>query len=150
MPVMPACPTGVLDQMTVIPQFRPVPRTVGFFVYPGFQILDAAGPIAAFEVADTALSGSYRTMIVSLEGGPIRSSCGVTLETVAMRDAARFDTLIVVGGAGSLAATKNNAVIEHLRGLKGQVRRLCSVCSGAFLLASVGLLDGRRATTHWH
>ncbi len=135
--------------MTVIPHFAPVGKTVGIFVYAAFQLLDASGPIAVFEVANRERPGAYRVRVVSMTGGRITSSSGVSFDSVAAKGAGPFDTLMVVGGDGSLEAMQQLASIDYLRELQANVRRLCSVCSGAFLLASAGLLDGRRATTHW-
>ena len=89
-------------------------------------------------------------MVVSLEGGLITSSSGVAVDTIAVGAAAQFDTLVVVGGEGSLVAMQHPGSITYLRKAQANVRRLCSVCYGAFVLASAGLLDGRRVTTHWH
>lgn len=125
-------------------------RLIGILVYPDFLLLDAAGPIAAFEIADRESPAAYRAIIMSGEGGPIRSSSGVVVDTVAADATAELDTLIVVGGEGSLEAMQGSAGATYLRRTQAEVRRLCSVCSGAFLLASAGLLDGRRVTTHWH
>lgn len=124
--------------------------TVGIFVYPDFQLLDAAGPLTAFEIASRECPGAYRSAVVSLEGGPIMSSVGVAVDTAAAGSAIQFDTLVVVGGEGCLQAMQHQASIDYLRGSQAKVRRLCSVCSGAFVLASTGMLDERRVTTHWH
>ncbi len=126
-----------------------MPRTIGLVLYPDFQILDACGPITSFEIGGRMGGDAYHLILLSATGGPVRSSAGVEMATIAPQDAAMIDTLIVVGGNGSRDAMRDAAVLACLRDLAGTVRRLCSVCSGAFLLAGAGVLDGRRATTHW-
>ena len=118
-------------------------------LFPGFQLLDAAGPIAAFEIATRFATGAYQIRIAASRAGLIASSSGVALSAEALKGQARIDTLIVVGGEGTGAAMQDTSLIAALKRAPHRVRRLASVCSGAFLLAQAGLLDGKRATTHW-
>jgi transcriptional regulator GlxA family with amidase domain len=135
--------------MSKAPRFPPTPRTIAFVIFRDFQLLDAAGPIAAFEIANHSDGTPYRLRVVAVTPGLVRSSSGVSMPAEALSRLRDADTLIVAGGQGTRASMTDAALLAALKRLLPRVRRMASVCSGAFLLAAAGLLDGKSATTHW-
>lgn len=126
------------------------PRETGILIFDDFQLLDASGPISVFEMPARMYSPApYRLTVYSLAGGPVRASCGISLLSEALPDRLTLDTLVVSGGEGTRAAMKDGPLLDAIRDLSARTRRTTSVCSGSILLAAAGLLDGRRATTHW-
>jgi transcriptional regulator GlxA family with amidase domain len=124
-------------------------REIVFLVFPDFQILDLTGPLEVFSQAERHASGNYGLRTVALDAGPVTSSSGLSVNAEAARPFAGADTLVVVGGRGTDAAVADPRYAAWIRAASSRVRRVASVCNGAFLLAEAGLLDGRRATTHW-
>jgi transcriptional regulator GlxA family with amidase domain len=128
-----------------------VMRRVVIAAFPGVQTLDVHGPAEVFSTA-SALSGgeAYAVEVVASEPGPVpTSSVPLHPHATIARFRSRIDTLLVPGGPGVTAACGDQRLVDWVRGAAARSRRVASVCTGAFLLASAGLLDGRRATTHW-
>src|SRR5919198_577121 len=118
---------------------------------PGLQTLDVSGPAEAFSIAPRFYGARYDVRVASPDGAPVRGTSGLTLVPDAAIGALRgeIDTLVVAGGEGVLAAAEDRDLVAWLRAASRRARRTASVCTGAHLLAEAGLLDGRRATTHW-
>jgi transcriptional regulator GlxA family with amidase domain len=120
--------------------------TIGFALPPGFQIMGLAA-VSAFELANTtAKEQLYEIRLLSEQGGPIPNSFGVSIETRSF-NRQKLDTLIACGLLSP--APSSPGLIKQIRKASETSRRVASVCTGAFLLGEAGLLDGRRATTHW-
>jgi transcriptional regulator GlxA family with amidase domain len=131
---------------------------VTFIVYPGFELLDVSGPASVFNGANRALQQQgkpafYKVVLASAEGGAVESSSGVVLETrpIAELRSGQARTLLVVGAEREplMLAVADPALRAVLPQLAGQAERFGSVCTGGFVLAALGLLDGRRIATHW-
>ncbi|MBC7601643.1 MAG: GlxA family transcriptional regulator [Ramlibacter sp.] len=119
-------------------------RRIHVLVFPGFQLLDAAGPVGAFEAAN-----AYDVRVVAAKPGPVSSSSGIEWIAKGLPRIAEGGTLVVSGGPGIEAAMCDATLLRYIRNAHKRKLRVASVCSGSMLLAAAGLLDGRMATTHW-
>lgn len=121
-------------------------RQLGIVVFPGFQLISLAA-LPVFELANALRDTPfYDVRLISEAGGAVRSSGGVSVQTEALGQE-RYDTILVVGGASRLAV--GPAMIDFIKSAARTSRRVTATCTGAFVLAAAGLLEGKRATTHW-
>jgi transcriptional regulator GlxA family with amidase domain len=126
-----------------------MPRDIAILIFPKFQLLDAAGPLTALEEARRrTVPPCYRLRLIAQKGGLVVSSSGVQLMAESLIDDP-LDTLIVAGGLGTGQASTCTETLAYIRAAAARARRIASVCSGAFVLAAAGVLDGKRVTTHW-
>jgi transcriptional regulator GlxA family with amidase domain len=133
------------------------PREIAIVVYPGVQSLDVTGPLEVFAGAQQLIEGTrrrdrgYRVRVLSRDGRPLLTSSGlgITPHGRLPRAPTSIDTLIVAGGHGHADAAADAKLVEWVARASCSARRTTSVCTGAFVLARAGLLDGRRVTTHW-
>jgi transcriptional regulator GlxA family with amidase domain len=145
-----------LAEMPKPPRFPPNSiRVIDVLTYPAVQLLDVTGPVQVFasanvQIADAGGTPPYLLNVVSQDGVGVTASAGVTLAAAPLtRPGDALDTLLVAGGEGAEAAAENPVLVDWVRQRATTARRVVSVCTGAFLLAAAGILDGRRAATHW-
>ncbi len=145
-----------LAEMPDNPRFPPNrPLVIEILVYPAVQLLDVAGPLQVFATANELVARRgepplYAPRVVSAGGTVVAASAGLGFVAAPLtRARAALDTLLVAGGPGVHAAAADPAILRWVRARSRRARRVASVCTGAFLLGAAGLLDGRRAVTHW-
>lgn len=144
------------------PRFAPTapvapttPRPVEVLAFPAVQVLDVTGPLQVFASANDIAREEgapvpYVPRVVASSAAPVVTSAGLGLAAEPLPDAgAPLDTLVVAGGPGVYAAARDPALLAWVGARAARARRVASVCTGAFVLGAVGLLDGKRAVTHW-
>lgn len=128
-------------------------RHVVFALYEDVNFLDVSGPLEAFWLAADGPRKEdgrrYQLSTVSLQGGQVRTSGGMLVETTPCRELDSIDTVIIPGGGSPHSPAVPHGMVQWIAEIAPKVRRLCSVCTGAFLLAAARQLDGCKATTHW-
>jgi transcriptional regulator GlxA family with amidase domain len=126
-------------------------RRIVILAFDDVQSLDVTGPTEVFSLAGQVARDPYRVELVAPAAGPIRTNSGLTLLPKCAAASVRgpIDTLMIAGGSGVERALEDERLVAWVRRAAGRARRVASVCTGAFLLAEAGVLDGRRAATHW-
>jgi len=132
-----------------------LPRVIEVLAFPSVQLLDVAGPLQVFASANDLVTEAggvppYAPRVVAQGGLGVTASAGLALATAPLPSLdAALDTLVIAGGQGVQDAAADPLLVDWVRARAMRARRVASVCTGAFLLAAAGLLDGRRAVTHW-
>ncbi|MBS7661621.1 DJ-1/PfpI family protein [Pseudomonas lalucatii] len=143
--------------MTKTHQLLPIARSqfVLILAFDGVTLTDIAGPSDVFQIASEYLPwarpATYRIVVASVHGGRVRTSCGIAIATEPLDsiDISSVDTLLVPGGGPPSDPPLPEGLIEWLRLFGGRARRVCAICTGAFIVAEAGLADGKRMTSHW-
>ncbi len=125
-------------------------RKVVIAGFPGVQALDVVGPYEVFTGASLLTSGAYDVVVASTDGQPVTTATGLAFVSTPLPDPSDpVDTVVLPGGGGVDAARSDPELMDWIKVVAGNARRVVTVCTGAFLAAEAGLLDGHRATTHW-
>ncbi|HEX5254159.1 MAG TPA: GlxA family transcriptional regulator [Mycobacterium sp.] len=127
-----------------------MPRKVVIVGFPGVQALDVVGPYDVFTGASLLMGGGYDVVMASVAGLPVQTATGLAFVATPLPDPdGPIDTVVLPGGAGVEAARSDAELVAWIKTVAAHARRIVTVCTGAFLAAEAGLLDGQRVTTHW-
>ena len=125
--------------------------TVGFLAFPRMEELDFVGPYEVFGMAEEVCPGSFRPRVLGADLSPLRAYHGLRiLPETSLEEAPKLDLLVVPGGDGRKEASRDPVILDFLRRTARSGALVASVCTGAFVLAAAGLLEGKEATTHHH
>jgi transcriptional regulator GlxA family with amidase domain len=125
-------------------------RKVVIVGFPGVQALDVVGPHDVFTGASLLTDVGYDVVVSSVDGQPVATATGLAFVAAPLPDRGDpIDTVVLPGGSGVDAARSNLDLVDWIKAVAGSARRVVTVCTGAFLAAEAGLLDGNRVTTHW-
>lgn len=124
-------------------------HAISFIVHPGFELLDLSGPCSAFNLASELYGAQYQIRIISVTGGPVLDRAGVSISSEDFRQIEGSQTILAAGGPIAHQYALNETARPLIRESVRTAARVGSVCTGAFLLAAAGILDGKRVTTHW-
>lgn len=125
-------------------------RKIGFLLFDGFTAMDVIGPLEAFATVQEVSDYRYEIVMLGVQAGPVRAESGIAMHAdVPISSVYELDTLVVPGGVGAREPALQQYAVPWMQRVAPKCRRVVSICTGSFLLASTGLLDGQKATTHW-
>lgn len=124
-------------------------KKMAFICFPGFQALDLVGPMEVFSLASQAGKQGYECHLLSEYGGLVTSLSGMEITTEKLKSLDGFDSLVLIGGQQVKQLGHFQYISQYIQKQQSKVKRIISVCTGAFLLARTGLLNGKKITTHW-
>ncbi|MGQ8365526.1 GlxA family transcriptional regulator [Glaciecola sp. 1036] len=125
-------------------------KKIGFLLFNGLNSQDLVGPLEVFSAAKEIAKASYDFVFIGESQESYKSESGLAIfADVSLTDISELDTLIIPGGSGARNKQNHLKLCSWIKKIKPQTRRIASICTGAFLLAETGLLDGKKATTHW-